>query len=272
MFKELIYISVLLMVQTVIGQDTVTVTTAMDRKNQARSGHLFSIRMSNEKNDCFSLYIGGGKVYKYEDSVLTDHAFSEFKAVNGSCPKEIDAKVTNEDDKKRTFEEASITFSANIDYKELKEGESKPNVEITIKTLHDVTLKEWSITEVHFNQKDKDDIDLNAEQLKAPIGHSFSCMNLELYKKPKNSETGYFESFNKIVLTDFQIQPFAGAPFSDSYDCATWFTIATFAGLLVLILFTSILGLGICYIMNIKTNDRFEDPKGKPLQLGNTDN
>jgi len=42
-------------------------------------------------------------------------------------------------------------------------------------------------------------------------------------------------------------------------------------GIFVTILLMSIIAWGLAMIMDVKTMDRFDDPKGKPLSFGGTD-
>lgn len=55
--------------------------------------------------------------------------------------------------------------------------------------------------------------------------------------------------------------------FGDTWDCTYFFTAPILSGFLVAILFAWIMGFGICMIMDIKTMDRFDDPKGKTINV-----
>ncbi|XP_078053220.1 V-type proton ATPase subunit S1 [Augochlora pura] len=76
-----------------------------------------------------------------------------------------------------------------------------------------------------------------------------------------------------LTIKNFQVQifneadPAREARFSDAYDCVGFTTIPIWTGIFV----TSILGLiliwGLTMIMDIRTMDRFDDPKGKTIAV-----
>ena len=222
-----------------------------DKLDSHRIGSLLNV------DDCFNLFIVSGEIHYQAQNpdILTD-----FKALNGSCTKlavkkdDVEAK---DDDKKvePKTKEAEIIFSAQLK-KESKAASDLKEIIVKIKVVHHLIEKHWSISEVQLNASNEI-IELDVDQPITPANHSFSCADLELHKSIRIEEQAEFTKlFTKIKLRDFQIQPFDGAVFLDSYDCATWFTIGTFSGFIVLVLFTFILAFGICYIMSIKTNDR----------------
>lgn len=131
------------------------------------------------------------------------------------------------------------------------------------KTLITVTTKDHGSTE--FN--------LRKTGVTAGDTFSFSCSKLELMshratiKKPRTLT---------LVISRFQLQPFRltgkqDRVFEDSFDCATWFTIPVWTGFLVILLFTAILSFGVFALLDIKTPDRFENPKGKTITVSATD-
>ncbi|KAJ9579262.1 hypothetical protein L9F63_024630, partial [Diploptera punctata] len=67
------------------------------------------------------------------------------------------------------------------------------------------------------------------------------------------------------------VQPFFEANedriFGDAYDCVYFFTVPIWSGLFVCIIFSLIMIFGLCMIMDIKTMDRFDDPKGKTITI-----
>ena len=99
---------------------------------------------------------------------------------------------------------------------------------------------------------------------------SYSCSNLSVIMK--DNSTPNVEYLIELKIRRFQVQPFSLPPekklvFADSFDCSTWFTIPLWVGLLVTLLFTSILATGVYALMGIKTPDRFENPKGKTITI-----
>lgn len=53
--------------------------------------------------------------------------------------------------------------------------------------------------------------------------------------------------------------------FSDAYDCVGFTTIPIWSGLFVTLILSIIMTMGLTMIMDIKTMDRFDDPKGKTI-------
>lgn len=240
--------------------EVVTTSRAKDDTNEERTGSLLTVG-----DECFSLFVRDVKIVLTEEN---ESILGNFSALSGSCLVDKDfTEATEGEPAQVKTQEAFIEFVA-------KEETGDSSIIINIKTLHHVIEEYWVISEVTMKKNDKTILlDLDRSTHTAPSNYSLSCMNLELHKSIKQKkEAGFVDDFVKISLKDVQIQPFKGPIFMDSFNCATWFTIGTFCGLIVLILFTTILAIGILYIMNIKSNDRFEDPKGKPLPLGNTDN
>jgi V-type H+-transporting ATPase S1 subunit len=81
---------------------------------------------------------------------------------------------------------------------------------------------------------------------------------------------------SNIVLewTGLQIQPLfgtlAGQPFEtfgDSWDCVGFVSPGIVGGLFVVIMLLFILSIGISWMMDINTMDRFDDPKGKTITI-----
>jgi hypothetical protein len=73
-----------------------------------------------------------------------------------------------------------------------------------------------------------------------------------------------------ILIFDFylQIQPYIdGRRFGSAYDCVYFFTVPIWSGLFVCTVFSIIMILGLGMIMDIKTMDRFDDPKGKTITI-----
>lgn len=55
--------------------------------------------------------------------------------------------------------------------------------------------------------------------------------------------------------------------FSDSWDCVGFTSPGLLGGLFVTIMFLFILSIGLSWIMDIRTMDRFDDPKGKTITI-----
>jgi len=157
-----------------------------------------------------------------------------------------------------------LTYN-NIDVK------GRSNVELNIKmlwTANSYWIGSGSTLDVEGKYKFK----LIDSIITASDGFSFSCSNLVLNSNPVSNTT--LDTI-QLSIKRFQIQPFSTNKttkiFEDSFDCATWFTIPLWVGLIFIIIFTALLGLGILMLFSIKTMDRFENPKGKTITVAASD-
>ena len=83
------------------------------------------------------------------------------------------------------------------------------------------------------------------------------------------------KDFNHGYLTPdfcFQVQPFIEERrFGAAYDCVYFFTVPIWSGLFVCAILAIILTSGLLMIMDIKTMDRFDDPKGKTITINTSE-
>jgi V-type H+-transporting ATPase S1 subunit len=71
-----------------------------------------------------------------------------------------------------------------------------------------------------------------------------------------------------------QIQAFGlypGQGFGYYNDCTCFFSIAIWMGIISGAVMLAILLFGVCMLMDIKTMDRFDDPKGKTITVAAAD-
>ncbi|KAK1167036.1 V-type proton ATPase subunit S1-like [Acipenser oxyrinchus oxyrinchus] len=110
--------------------------------------------------------------------------------------------------------------------------------------------------------------------ISAPAEYSYHCqlvgtnMNYASRFIPANKEAQAWE----IHISDFQIQGFniKNNMFSYASDCASFFTPGIWMGLMSTFLMLSILYYGLLMIMQLTTNDRFDDPKGAAIFVPQT--
>ncbi|RXM27849.1 V-type proton ATPase subunit S1 [Acipenser ruthenus] len=110
--------------------------------------------------------------------------------------------------------------------------------------------------------------------ISAPAEYSYHCqlvgtnMNYASRFIPANKEAQAWE----IHISDFQIQGFniKNNMFSYASDCASFFTPGIWMGLISTFLMLSILYYGLLMIMQLTTNDRFDDPKGAAIFVPQT--
>lgn len=94
---------------------------------------------------------------------------------------------------------------------------------------------------------------------------SYRCNDLRYYTPDMK---------NEIVLTEVQLQPHwpsEGGPafekFGDAWNCVGFTTPGILTGLFIVFIFIFIGSYGITWMMDIRTMDRFDDPKGKTITV-----
>lgn len=103
------------------------------------------------------------------------------------------------------------------------------------------------------------------KSIAAPLGASYHC-SPDLYIKAGEKEiTG-------VSINGLQIQPTfkdqtAPEKFGWAIDCVGFSSAGIWSGLFVTFLLILILTIGISWIMDIRTMDRFDDPKGKTITV-----
>ncbi|XP_037800624.1 V-type proton ATPase subunit S1-like [Penaeus monodon] len=141
----------------------------------------------------------------------------------------------------------------------------KFNIQFSFKNLNN----EWMLEGVKTLMDTKEDIFtlVNNDIGGIPIGMSYSCSEKTYLKNNSTSKSIV------MVLDGFQVQPFSSnqTKFSGSWDCVGFFTVPIWCALLVTLLLLFILFSGMYMLGDIKTMDRFDDPKGKPIMVATTD-
>ncbi|XP_063237536.1 V-type proton ATPase subunit S1-like [Bacillus rossius redtenbacheri] len=96
--------------------------------------------------------------------------------------------------------------------------------------------------------------------VEAPLNFSYHCSQSVVFSSAPGNAS--------LVFDSFQVQPFLGEPsFGDTYDCVWFFTSVMWSAFFVTLLLGSILVWGLGMILNIRTMDQFDDPKGKTIQV-----
>ncbi|GAB0092405.1 V-type proton ATPase subunit S1 [Sergentomyia squamirostris] len=104
------------------------------------------------------------------------------------------------------------------------------------------------------------------------VGFSYACTPTSrfLSKEPAVEPN----KFHEIQITRLQLEfrfttdntePFVG--YSEAWDCVGFISPGILGGLFVVILLLVILAAGLSWIMEIRTMDRFDDPKGKTITI-----
>ncbi|KAM4677318.1 V-type proton ATPase subunit S1-like [Discoglossus pictus] len=111
----------------------------------------------------------------------------------------------------------------------------------------------------------------------APAEYSFHCQQMgtsQLYGEilVPNKDTPEAKNWH-IFLSEFQIQGFnvKDSTFSYASDCTGFFSAGIWMGLVSCLVLLWILAYGVFMIMQLTTNDRFDDPKSPALSVPQTE-
>lgn len=118
-----------------------------------------------------------------------------------------------------------------------------------------------------------DKVQFRSTDVYSPTDFSYFCGNLTLY----GADTAEVPNPYTLKWNSLQFQaPFgftsdAKFVFSDPWHCVGFFTGGILSGLLIVALLLSISFVGVCWMMDINTMDRFDDPKGKTITINASD-
>ncbi|GAB1601390.1 V-type proton ATPase subunit S1-like [Argonauta hians] len=108
-------------------------------------------------------------------------------------------------------------------------------------------------------------VNLKTQNIYAPKVFSYHCTKVVLLQT--NATSG---KNTNVEFLGLQVQPFDGrnGTFTNNvWDCTGFFTIGIWMGLISTLILGIILAFGLCMITDIKTMDRFDDPKGKMFSV-----
>ncbi|KAJ8016966.1 hypothetical protein DPEC_G00012880 [Dallia pectoralis] len=108
----------------------------------------------------------------------------------------------------------------------------------------------------------------------APAEYSFHCQTVSSFQDALLVPRAQNASQWRILITDFQIQGFnvnETTNFSYASDCASFFTPGIWMGLVTSLVMLLILTYGLHMIMQLRSMDRFDDPKGPSISVPQSD-
>ncbi|RXN11709.1 V-type proton ATPase subunit S1-like protein [Labeo rohita] len=140
------------------------------------------------------------------------------------------------------------------------------------KTFFPVSARHWSLMEQVVLEYDGQRAIFNGSGgIYSPAEYSFHCQSVSSTQSPLLVPRSATDNATQWTLsfTDFQIQGFnvTGEDFSYASDCAGFFTPGIWMGLLTSLLMVFILTYGLHMIMQVRTMDRFDDPKGPAISV-----
>lgn len=132
-------------------------------------------------------------------------------------------------------------------------------------TLDSVDL-EYDGTKATFN---------GTRNIYAPAEFSYRCESVTNFRWPLLVPRSSKDPANqwRVSFEDFQIQGFnvTGGDFSYASDCAGFFSPGIWMGLMTSLLMVLVLTYGLHMIMQLRTMDRFDDPKGPAISVPQTE-
>ncbi|VDM23967.1 unnamed protein product [Hydatigera taeniaeformis] len=166
-------------------------------------------------------------------------------------------------------ETASLSFSADIG------SHTIPSLNISyVDSLADYVsrfvfvsdgYRYWSLnaSTVQFNDKV---YNLSMKWPDSPLSMGFKCYDMGRVVAVNSTPNIGFS------FLGLQVQPFGitNGVFTEANDCVGFFTTEIFSNLFVIFLLLGIFTYGLVMIMGIQTNDSFDDPKHKMIQIGGT--
>ncbi|XP_029291446.1 V-type proton ATPase subunit S1-like [Cottoperca gobio] len=109
----------------------------------------------------------------------------------------------------------------------------------------------------------------------APAEYSYRCGSVTNFRWPVLVPHSSKDPANqwRVSFEDFQIQGFnvTGSDFSYASDCAGFFSPGIWMGLMTSLLMVLVLTYGLHMIMQLRTMDRFDDPKGPAISVPQTE-
>ncbi|XP_034949970.1 uncharacterized protein [Chelonus insularis] len=135
------------------------------------------------------------------------------------------------------------------------------DLNITVKSAGYYTLRT-----VNLYQDDKLIGEMVAQtEIVWPRNFSYHCTQHTVFHNKTGNRT------TTLYLSNMQIQLDYIKKFADAYDCVGFTSIPIWAGIFVTSILAIIMIWGLTMVMDIRTMDRFDDPKGKTITISTTE-
>jgi len=107
-------------------------------------------------------------------------------------------------------------------------------------------------------------------KLEAPHGQSFHCSKFAQLIPDYNTNKKLGNFTPTIEIRGLQVQAFdlVEQKFTEPWECVGFFSAGIWSGIFIVSILIGILTWGLAMIMDVKTMDRFDDPKGKAISFG----
>nr|XP_023693343.1 V-type proton ATPase subunit S1 [Paramormyrops kingsleyae] len=142
--------------------------------------------------------------------------------------------------------------------------------------LYPVSARQWfTLDQVQLNYDGHNATFNGSDGITAPSEYSYHCQMVSSSDYPLLVPSTPTDNAKQWILTftDFQIQGFGvtGENFSYANDCASFFTPGIWMGLVTSLLLLLILTYGLHMILQLRSMDRFDDPKGPAIAVPQND-
>ncbi|KAJ8358760.1 hypothetical protein SKAU_G00152850 [Synaphobranchus kaupii] len=142
--------------------------------------------------------------------------------------------------------------------------------------FYKVSAREWfTLDQVELEYDGQKATFNGSRNIYAPAEFSYHCESVSSFRYALLVPCTASDNANqwRLSFTQFQIQGFGvmGRDFSYASDCAGFFTPGIWMGLLTSLLMMLILTYGLHMITQLRTMDRFDDPKGPAISVPQTE-
>ncbi|XP_026872305.2 V-type proton ATPase subunit S1b isoform X2 [Electrophorus electricus] len=165
----------------------------------------------------------------------------------------------------------SLTQRLVLNYQNVLSFKSFQLTFLMRKIFFPVSARNWTVIEkVELNYDGQRAVFNSSRGIYSPAEFSFHCQSVSSSESPLLVPSNAKDNASQwnILFTDFQIQGFnVTGNFSYASDCASFFTPGIWMGLLTSLLMVLILTYGLHMIMQLRTMDRFDDPKGPGISV-----
>jgi len=239
---------------------------------------MFSCKSKGKKGQAFVLSVKKGiKLSIYRHGTLWDSFLLDKEAQGGVQGSMVDESTFQVDIiwKKDDFQGDDQTVANKIQ-----------GLQIEIK--FNLSTKEYKMTELNIADLDipsTETYNLNLDvhvktkcgyKVDAPKGLSFSCYTPCLFP-PVNSTAPEHKGYSAgLLFPGLQLQvgdnsKIMSGDFGPAWDCGVVFPIGLWVGIIITLFFAIICCWGFSMLANINTMDRFDDPKGKSINVPQTE-
>ncbi|XP_014255770.1 V-type proton ATPase subunit S1 [Cimex lectularius] len=199
----------------------------------------------------------------------------ESKTIKMETPKPVTLKTTTEtfnlDNPTETKSDTRESFLRLI-LKFSKKGNESDSTGITLRNRFDESNGRWTMSSIEIVINGETDTLVSSMDVSARFGRSFKSTGKVIFKNKSGNLT--------LIFNGLQAEVYKGAAEKDGakefslpdVPEAVFFTAPIWSGLLTSFLLIMILTYGFLMLSDIKTMDRFDDPKGKTIQVNTGDN